>query len=183
MPILCRPFVSRLFSLIQTFRFARFVLFATAIAAGVANATAGTPPSFTSANSTTFPQGFVSTFTVTTTGNPAATITVSGNLPAGVKFVNNGDGIATISGRPGNGLGQVGNYPVTFTASNGVSPAATQSFTLTVSRPPAITSVNNVTFVVGTLNSFVVSTRNSQPKTTLSFTGTLPTGVTFTPHN
>ena len=142
---------------------------------------ADTAPVFTSATSVIFPQGIEDTFTITTSGDPVAKITSSGKLPGGVKFVDNGDGTATLSGRPGGGLGLVGDYPLTFTASNGVSPAGTQNFTLTITRPPRITSVNNTTFVVGTAKTFTITTRNSVPKATLSFTGTLPGGVTFTP--
>jgi Putative Ig domain len=142
---------------------------------------ADTAPTFTSATSVTFPQGIEDTFTITTSANPVAKITLSGKLPGGVKFVDNGDGTATLSGRPGIGLGLVGDYALTFTASNGVLPAATQNFTLTITRPPRITSVNNATFVVGTAKTFTITTRNTVPKSTLSFTGTLPGGVTFTP--
>jgi Putative Ig domain len=140
-------------------------------------------PSFTSPTSVTFPQGVRDTFTITTTGIPVPKITSSGKLPGSVRFVDNGDGTATLSGKPGNGLGQVGDYHLTFTASNGVAPNATQNFTLTVTRPPLITSVNNATFVVGTANTFTVTTRNTHPKSTLSLTGNLPGGVTFVPHN
>jgi hypothetical protein len=141
---------------------------------------ADTAPTFTSATSVVFPQGIQDTFTITTSGDPVAKITLSGHLPGGVKFVDNGDGTATLSGRPGGGLGLVGDYALTFTASNGVPPAATQNFTLTITRPPRITSVNNATFVVGTAKTFTITTRNTVPKSTLSFTGTLPDGVTFT---
>ena len=144
---------------------------------------ADTAPSFTSANSVTFPQGIGNTFTITTTGIPVPKITLSGHLPGGVKFVDNGDGTATLSGRPGGGNGLLGDYALTFTASNGVSPAATQNFTLTITRPPRITSVNNATFVVGTANTFTVTTKSTVPKTTLSYTGSLPGGVTFVPNN
>ena len=137
---------------------------------------ADTAPSFTSANSVTFPQGIRDTFTITTTGIPVPKITESGHLPGGLKFVDNGDGTATLSGRPGGGNGLLGDYALTFTASNGVSPAGTQNFTLTITRPPRITSVNNATFVVGTANTFTVTTRSTVPKSTLSFTGTLPGG-------
>ena len=140
---------------------------------------ADTAPSFTSANSVTFPQGIRDTFTITTTGIPVPKITSSGHLPGGLKFVDNGDGTATLSGRPGGGNGLLGDYALTFTASNGVSPAGTQNFTLTITRPPRITSVNNATFVVGTANTFTITTRSTVPKTTLSYTGTLPGGVTF----
>src|SRR6266513_1998823 len=142
---------------------------------------ADTAPTFTSATSVTFPQSIQDTFTITTSGNPVAKITSSGHLPGGIKFVDNGDGTATLSGRPGGGNGLLGDYALTFTASNGVSPAATQNFTLTITRPPLIMSVNNATFVVGTAKTFTITTRNSVPKATLSFTGTLPGGVTFTP--
>jgi hypothetical protein len=144
---------------------------------------ADTAPSFTSATSVTFPQGVRDTFTIATTGVPVPKITSSGHLPGGVKFVDNGDGTATLSGTPGNGLGLVGDYALTFTASNGVAPNATQNFTLTITRPPLILSVNNATFVVGTANTFTITTRNTHPKTTLSFTGSLPGGVTFVPNN
>jgi hypothetical protein len=142
---------------------------------------ADTAPAFTSATSVTFPQGIQDSFTITTTADPVARITLSGHLPGGVKFVDNGDGTATLFGRPGSGLGLVGDYQLTFTASNGVAPAGTQNFTLTITRPPRITSVNNATFVVGTAKTFTITTRNTNPKPTLSFTGNLPDGITFTP--
>src|SRR2546430_1899548 len=122
-------FAARIF-----YRFRRrlfIAMFVAATCTGTSISTAGVPPTFTSVPSVTFPQGFLSSFTITTSGTPAATITQSGNLPGGVKFVNNGDGTATLSGRPGTGLGQVGDHALTFTASNGINPAATQIFTLT----------------------------------------------------
>ena len=44
------------------------------------------------------------------------------------------------AGTPAAGTG--GTYALTFTAANGVSPDATQSFTLTVNQAPAITSAS-----------------------------------------
>ncbi|MGA7220084.1 MAG: choice-of-anchor D domain-containing protein [Candidatus Sulfotelmatobacter sp.] len=84
-------------------------------------------PAITSANSTTFMQNVAGSFTITATGYPAATISESGTLPTGVTFTG-GTSSATISGTPT----QAGTFPITFTASNGVSPNATQNFTLTV---------------------------------------------------
>src|SRR5438477_10526223 len=164
----------------------RLALVAVAILVDVAAApplSADTAPSFTSDSSVIFPQGVLDTFTITTSGTPTPKITSSGHLPGGIKFSDNGDGTATLSGVPGNGLGLVGDYSLTFTATNGVAPPATQDFTLSIIRPPLITSINNATFVVGTANTFTVSTRNTHPKTTLSLTGTLPAGVTFVPNN
>jgi hypothetical protein len=67
---------------------------------------------------------------VTTTGTPAASLFLTGTTPVGVTFTDNNDGTATISGTPG--VGTVGSYPITITATNGVGADATQSFTLTV---------------------------------------------------
>ncbi len=55
-------------------------------------------------------------------------------------FVDNGDGTATLAGTPA--AGTDGTYPLTITAANGMTPDATQSFTLTVAaaEAPAITS-------------------------------------------
>jgi hypothetical protein len=131
----------------------------------------------TSANSATFVVGTAGSFTVTTASTPvAATITQTGALPAGVTFVNNGNGTATLAGTPAAGTG--GIYPITITASNGVAANGVQSFTLTVNQAPAITSTNAATFPIGAAGSHTV-TATGFPAPTLSMTGTLPTGVTF----
>jgi hypothetical protein len=95
-------------------------------------------PAITSAASTTFAVGSAGGFTVTTTGYPVPSLTESGSLPAGVSFVDNGDGTATVSGTPAAGSG--GTYPVSITASNGFSPNATQAFKITVDQTPAFTA-------------------------------------------
>ena len=80
-------------------------------------------------------------FTVTTTGFPTPSLSETGTLPSGVTFVDNGNGTATLSGTPAAGTGD--SYSLTFTAANGVTPSATQPFTLTVDqrrRSPAQTT-------------------------------------------
>ena len=89
-------------------------------------------PSVTSADATTFRVGDAGTFTVTTAGFPTASISQAGTLPTGVSFTDHGDGTATLAGTPEHGQGGV--YMLSFTAANGVSPDAVQSFTLTVSN-------------------------------------------------
>ena len=138
-------------------------------------------PTITSDPDPTFVVGTAGTFSVTTTGNPVAKITESGNLPAGVTFADNGDGTATLAGTPA--AGTRGNYPFTITASNGVGTDATQSFTLTVNpanAAPVITSANAATFAVGTAGTFPVVTTGF-PNANLSATSSpaLPSGVTF----
>jgi hypothetical protein len=133
-------------------------------------------PAITSANKTTFTVSTPGTFTVTTSGFPTPSIAESGALPTGVTFVDNHNGTGTLAGIPASGT--AGNYPITFTPSNGVGSPVAQSFTLTVGQPPAITSTNSATFTVGTSGTFTV-TATGFPAPTFSETGALPTGVTF----
>ncbi|WP_312915661.1 Ig-like domain repeat protein [Candidatus Competibacter phosphatis] len=107
----------------------------TAVYSGDANFTGGTSvplthnvnqaPAITSAAAATFTVGQASSFTATATGTPAPTLSYSGALPSGVSFTN-----GTLSGTPA--AGTENTYPLVLTASNGVNPAATQNFTLTV---------------------------------------------------
>jgi hypothetical protein len=96
------------------------------------------PPAITSAGNTAFDAGSAASFTVTTIGTPQPAISLSGTLPGGVSFNDNGDGTATLAGTPDSGSGGV--YELTITAANGAWPDATQTFTLTVSEEPAFTN-------------------------------------------
>src|SRR5439155_6118580 len=110
---------------------------------------------------------------------PIPTLTRTGALPGGVAFTDNGNGTATLAGTASAGAG--GSYPLTFTAHNGVGSDATQSFTLTVNEAPSISSANATTFVVGTDGTFSVTAGHEFPAPpTLSRSGTLPGGVSFT---
>jgi len=84
-------------------------------------------PTITSVNSATFTEGTGGIFTVIASGNPDPTFSLNGTLPTGVTF-NTTSGI--LAGTPATGT--AGIYPLTFTASNGIFPNATQNFTLTV---------------------------------------------------
>lgn len=89
-------------------------------------------PAITSGSSAQFtlnPGGLGGTFTVTTTGVPTATLAVAGSLPPGTTFTPNGKGAATLAVAPST---PSGTFSFGIKASNGVSPAATQTFTLTV---------------------------------------------------
>ena len=130
-------------------------------------------PVITSANSTTFVVGTLGTFDVTATGIPAPALSESGTLPAGISF-NAATGV--LSGTPS--AGSSGTYALTFTAINGTSPNATQSFTLIVDQAPAITSGNSTVFTEGAAGTFTV-TATGLPTPTISESGALPTGVSF----
>jgi hypothetical protein len=137
-------------------------------------------PTFSSAASATFVTGQSNSFTVTTRGYPAAAISETGALPNGMTLTDNGNGTATLGGTPAAGTG--GTYRFSLSAGNGTLPNATQNFTLTVNQPPVITSAAAATFTTGHLGSFTVTTTPGVPAvTTLSKSGTLPTGVSFIP--
>ena len=83
-------------------------------------------PLFTSAISTSFTLGTAGTFNVSAIGSPTPSIALTaGTLPTGVTFSN-----GILSGTASVG----GNYPVTFTATNGVGSPVTQSFILDVTN-------------------------------------------------
>src|SRR5438445_6887940 len=91
-------------------------------------------PAITSANNTTFTVGTAGAFTVTASGFPTTmTFSETGSLPSGVTLTSAG----VLGGTPA--AATAGTYPITFTASNGVLPNATQSFTLTVENLPTVT--------------------------------------------
>ncbi len=83
-------------------------------------------PAITSVNNTTFTSGMTGSFSVTDTGYPTPTFSESGALPSGVSFTSAG----VLNGTPT--AGTSGTYPIVITASNGLSPNATQAFTLFV---------------------------------------------------
>ncbi len=87
----------------------------------------GISPVITSAPNATFVVGLASSFTVTATGIPAITISLTGSLPNGIKF-DASTGI--LSGIPTTDTN--GTYPLTITIQNGILPNAVQNFTLTV---------------------------------------------------
>ena len=100
------------------------------------------PPAITSANSATFKVGTAGNFTVTTTGLPTPALSETPTtLPTGVTFVDNHDGTATLASTAAT---PAGTTTLTITANNGVTPNATQSFTLIVAAAaaPTVTGLN-----------------------------------------
>jgi hypothetical protein len=79
------------------------------------------------------------TFTVTTSGipTPAISLASGSSLPTGVSMTDNENGTATLAGTS---AAAPGIYTFTIQAANGINPAATQSFTLTVGDLP-VTSI------------------------------------------
>jgi hypothetical protein len=98
-----------------------------------------------------------------------------------VTFTNNtatSAGTATISGTPTAG----GVFTLKITAKNNAGTSTAQTFTLTVSQAPKITSAATTTATVGTALSFTVKT-SGYPAPAITESGALPGGVTFTDAN
>jgi hypothetical protein len=137
-------------------------------------------PAIASVTAQTFTVGQNGSFTIHTTGFPIAELSETGALPAGVTFVDNHDGTATLSGTPAAATG--GTYHLTLGAANGVQTAASQSFTLTINQSPAVTSAASATLTVGQSGSYTM-TSTGFPIAVMHKTGILPAGITFTDNN
>ncbi len=95
--------------------------------------TIGAAPSITSSDNTTFTVTQSGSYVLTTSNASGISLDPADVLPAGVTFVDNGDGTATLSGTPS--LGSVASYSLHVSAhSSIVAPDATQTFTLTVQK-------------------------------------------------
>jgi outer membrane protein assembly factor BamB len=132
-------------------------------------------PAITSGATVQFVEGSADSFTVTTSGFPLSSLSESGALPAGVRFSDNGDGTGRLAGTAA--VGAHGSYPITLTATNGVTPQATQNLVLTVAAPPVVTSAAATTFTVGSPGTFTFQW-SGFPTPTLSVSGPVPAGVT-----
>ena len=130
----------------------------------------------TSPASATFTTGTAGSFTVTASGFPAPTLSESSATSLTSLGLSFNASTGVLSGTPAPDTG--GTYGLTVTASNGVGTDAIQNFSLTIEQPPAITSVDNATFVDGVPGLFIVRAAGSPPPT-LSESGALPGGVAF----
>ncbi|GAB3127081.1 beta strand repeat-containing protein [Glaciibacter psychrotolerans] len=145
-----------------------------------ATLTVGTAPTLTSAPSAVFSQGVAGqSFTVVSTGSPAATLSLGAGAPGWLTLTASGPGTATVTGTPPAGSARVWTFPIV--AANGFGTGDVQTFALTVTAAPVLTSPNRSTFRVGSVGSFAVTTTAGEPNaTTITLMGALPTGVSFT---
>ncbi len=123
----------------------------------------GSAPSFSSSETASFTTGSAGSFIVASTGAPTAALTVSGELPPGLSFLDRGDGTAKISGTPTNAASppaQTTSYPLTVKAQNVVG-QQTQTLTIKVTNPgaaPSFSSSETASFTTGAAGSFIVAT-------------------------
>jgi len=124
-----------------------------------------------------------SSFTITSSGSPAPALSLSGALPTGLAFADNGNGTGEIYGSTSDN----GTFDVVVSATN---PAGTASQDLTINVSP--TGGPSISFsgpnFVGTSGqgafeegqSGTVDVTSSDPSATLGLAGQLPSGLTFT---
>jgi hypothetical protein len=138
-------------------------------------------PGFTSAGSATAKAGHAFSFKVKTSGSPtkyASNLSESGALPGGVKFKNNHNGTATLSGTPAATSG--GFYVVTVTAKNGDG-TTTQALVLTVTGAPAVSTSSSISASVGKALSFTVRAA-AAPAAAVTVSRALPAGLRWVDH-
>ena len=133
-------------------------------------------PVFTSPAAVTAAYGARLTFTATATGSPAPRITHTGPLPPGVRFAEESGGRAAITGTPGRTA--AGPYRLTLKATNSAG-TATQAFTLTITRPPALAAPAAATATTGRAFRLAIKV-TGYPAAALAESGPLPIGLAFT---
>ena len=117
--------------------------------------------------------GYPGEFLLMATGDPLPTLELSGTLPEGLSFVDNGDGTATVSGTPtsaGPGCGGgdpggegdpeggdvCGEFAFALTATNSQGVYA-QALGMTVYTPAEFITAPTATFTEGSASSFTVA--------------------------
>ncbi|MFN0110617.1 MAG: putative Ig domain-containing protein [Blastocatellia bacterium] len=106
-----------------------------------------------------------------TGGIGTITFSLTGALPTGLSLSG-----STLSGTPT----QVGNFPITVTATDSNGCAGSRNYTLTINCP--IITVNPTTISSGTISTTYSQTFTQTGgigSTTFALTGTLPTGLSF----
>jgi Putative Ig domain len=127
---------------------------------------------------------------VTITSGPSGNVTTpnvsfsfSANQPATFMCQLDGGALASCNSPFSAGPLALGSHTFTVEGTDipGNHSSASRSFTIVVSSPGAITSANHTTFTVGSAGSFTV-TSSGNPTPSLSESGALPSGVSFTDH-
>jgi hypothetical protein len=132
--------------------------------------------------------GTATTYVSNTFATPK--LSESGKLPKGVKFIDEGGGIAAFAGMPAPNTG--GGYTLTLTAKS-TGHSEKETFVLLIEQPSAFVSSKgkvitngSATFTSGTYNDFTLLTSGYPAPvlsdTVVSLSGKLPDGVVFDDH-
>lgn len=133
------------------------------------------PPVITSRAQAVYVRGTAGSFAVEAGGSPRPSLAVVGDLPAGLRLIDHGEGTAAIEGTP---LAPGGRFEVLLTARG--AGRATQTLTLTVGEVPSVTTVEPVRLMVGTAGRYEIRS-TGYPVPTLTVTD-LPAGMSVTDH-
>lgn len=151
----------------------------------------GVAPTVVSDPAAVFEVGRAAAFTVVTSGEPDAAVSLTGVLPEGLGLTANGDGTATLSGVPAAAAAPAGGsrvYELSLRAQNAAG-VAVQPFRLTVigpagppppppDRPPVFTSGDVHYGLVGNRLDVAIAA-GGEPAPTLSLEGAPPAGLAF----
>jgi hypothetical protein len=114
---------------------------------------------------------------LTITGNGTSSVTAAGPISS-LNSALLGLAFTPASGYSGSASLAIGVNDNGNTGSGGPK-TASRTVAITVNQPPSITSANATTFTVGQAGSFTITTSAAPAANTITFTGTLPSGVTF----
>ncbi len=140
-------------------------------------------------NAATTPVSVTATTTVTVVAAPiitsfiGTTTILSGNSTNITPTFSNGTGsisptVGVVISGTGYSVSPTTTTTYTLTVTNAAGSKLTSTVVITVHAPPQITSANNTTFTVGANGTFTVTTTGS-PTPALTFTGSLPSPITF----
>jgi hypothetical protein len=136
-------------------------------------------PTFATSAPATFYVGETNSFEVHASGSPVPSLVESGTLPSGVTFVDQHDGTAAFSGVPAHDARGV--YNIVVSATNGVGPPVTMAVQIMVIQPgPLQITSSPVAFCELDRNCVITLSATGAPAPTLSISGALPPGLTFT---
>jgi streptogramin lyase len=134
----------------------------------------GVPPSISGTPPTDVSPGTAYSFAFSLAGTPSPTTTVtSGSLPPGLSLSEAG----VITGSPTT----AGTYTVTATATNGISPDASDTFTIAVLGAPTISGAPTSPVDAGEPYSFEFTLSGAPSPTTTVSSGALPPGLGLSP--
>ena len=137
-------------------------------------------PAIDSENSAVGRVGSRLSVTVRTIGSPTPSISARGRLPRGLHLVNNHNGTATITGTPGPKSGGVYSPIIKAVYGHGSTKVTVdQTLTLVVYQAPVFKTSHLPSAHVGSAYRVTVRT-GGYTAPVLSWSGTLPSGVTFT---
>ncbi len=135
------------------------------------------PPTITSAGSVTATADASFNFTVTTCTTAVPTFK-SAHLPGGLTMSSNGDGTATISGKPG--AHDAGIYNAIITALVPGQTSAVQTLAISVDNTPTFTTKAIYLARAGTAFTYRIGTRYGYPIPSIATGSSLPSGVVLT---